>query len=323
MSIFFFIGGFLNLLHIINNMYAMNRLPDDITIDFFKFIFKIFLPEFFKEVIIAHWLSIFIILILLILILKIKSEDKFLYLSFPISIFSSFILSFISLVFCGNNTFYEPGKFWFSHHNIQIFYDKGLIAIILFLLGIIYMHYYSNRKKLFCICISTLCIISLINIPNSIITYINRFNLYKIERMATYKTEKMYLYYTYKHMQPILPISTLSYPNIASSYDINIYYEDIDKIDKYYSHYFFPDEELDPNILEQIKNIDFSDAAYSNVFIKNIHKITNEHPYKFTDDELAYKYYYEAGGKFSEDELKSLNFNNLLNKDFVLGNLKP
>ena len=320
--IIYSIGAILSIRGMLNSNIA-NFIDNNQNSSFFIYWFvmlKKFIPQYANEIIVRHWQSLTTILILFILIVKSNIENKKQYLAYALCILLSVHLFMFSLISGGTDTFYEKGKFWISHNDLQLFYNMTLILICLYLFGI-YYNYIKDNKKLF----YTVTIIALILVGISLKDFKSTFDFvirnYKEEkeaRVSAYKAEKMYLFYCYNNLQPILPVSVLSHSKIGSAYWVGI--QSDGNIFSEYEIIENNNDEKIKEIIDKIKQIDFTGVAYYTNYIPSIYKLkeTELKPYKFVEDDIAYEYFYNSGGIFTEKEIKNTNYNNLLNKDFVL-----
>lgn len=285
-----------------------------------------FLPQFMHACILQHRISI-AVLLLLFTVLCIKFNKNLKFIFYPTFVTVGVFGFFLMLFFGGIEKYYEAGKYWIWHNDLQTNLTVILIAINFALWG--FLKTKTGDYKLFNTLMAIFILSAFFTLPNLTNVYAQNKKSSKFDKKQMYIAEKMYLLYAYNKETAILPISTLK-GNIASTFYLLTYYSlDKEKENDFSSVWLLENENYDNqneyNAAEQkTKTLTFSQTWFRTVYIPKIYNISEDEcvNYKFDDDNTAIKKYNEKGGIFTEEELKDLNFTKLKDKDFVLNKKK-
>lgn len=205
-----------------------------------------------------------------------------------LSFLSGLLIFFYMLVILGKS-YYIEGNYWLIHSDLHIILDTLLCAFIFALLNKIVEYKLINDFR-----------IGVMFYALSLILFMNNYNFYSrilneeilIWRLNAYKTEKIIKIANINNKPAYIDEKLLEIP---------------------YFWYLLSLTE-DNKIGSLCKNSPF--IAYLNGFEKEENKIKNG--FIFSNETTVNKEFAENGGIFTAEELKNPNFNNLLNKDFLL-----
>ena len=274
-----------------------------------------FLPQYFSATIGTRPILITIIVILSALILRRNSNgDR----NTALTVWAmavGLLGFFFSLIIGGDTTFYEQGKFWVWHHDLQLYLLIHLIAIFLLLYGK-FVEKLPSKARFGLTTLFVLIAIFNVTTPKTFAqTYKETINTFKTEQYYAYKTEKMYLFYMTKNQHAYLPISVLRQNNISSNFWNGIDNRDeIEIFDKYKTSTNQAEQE---DLKNKIEKITFEKSFFRRLYIASIYKKDYEKipQYSFSDDKDAYEKYIDNGGNLSYLEDNTINFNKLLKVD--------
>lgn len=264
------------------NQYIVNLIADipKFTIDYIKYIF------------IKHWfLHILFILQIIILLInknteyeKIKSET----IKLTVCFYFGVLVFFASLIGLGRN-YYTQGEFWIIHNDIHIMYN-----IILCCFNFILYNLITNLKIIKENIFNILFLVLTIFLTNKTYNFYNTALNREIKPILVnaYKTEKTILLANLKNKTAYL--------------NNEILYTSF----RYWGYYVTPFEK-DENTLYYTSS--FTNFMNQFDFTKKI-----ENTFMFTDKDTAEKEFKANGGVFTDEELKNLDFNKLLDEDFLL-----
>lgn len=291
----------------------------------FSNFYNLFLPQFLQACVFKHYLFVFLFAILFASILFIApKKEKILFYSccLSVGVFGFFMILF----FGGMENFYEKGKFWIWHADLQNTLTIILLAIDIALWG--FLAIITKYKKVFRAIAFVLLCTTILIFPD----ICDNYRFLKEEASAAkkqmYMSEKMYLFYTYKKEMALLPLSSLKH-YIASTFYLNNYYPEDDEEIIYTDEYRnidileipnFEDRELYAKSEETAKSTVFKNTWFRTVYTRKIYNILKENSvyYMFADDDVALKKFYQNGGTFTVEELQKLDFTKLMDKNFVL-----
>ena len=212
----------------------------------------------------------------------------------PILLQFSIMTVMFSLYLCGKTGHNE--NFFLLHANVAFIYKMLLLYPLLMYTG----YFLRNLSRQFNkkVILTILIIINITGIFNYIKENIKHITLeYKYKRdmvinikKETYKMEKILRFYYLKDMIPYIPTYMRSIPNqgYAFSY-VNIH--------------------DNPNCYNDQTTISYFPRIYKDTKSKQL-------GYCYCDN--AIEKFYDAGGVFTEEELNNIEFQRLLDKDFVL-----
>lgn len=280
-----------------------------------------FLPQFTQACILQHRISI-VVLLLLFTVICIKFNKNLKLLFYPIFVTVGVFGFFLILFFGGIENFYEAGKYWIWHKDLQTNLTVILIAINFALWG--FLKTKTGDYKLFNTMMAIFICSSFFALPKITKVYTLNKKTSRIDKKTMYIAEKMYLFYTYNNETAILPISALK-GNIASTFYLLTDIDDLKEENDFSLVWILEnvswDDKNEYNSAEQkAKKILFSQTYFRTVYIPKIYNISEEKcvNYKFDDDNTAMKIFNKKGGIFTDQELQNLNFTKLKDKNFVL-----
>ncbi len=206
------------------------------------------------------------------------------------------ILFFNYILFLSGKTFYDGVSFWIVSLDLKADTIFVLVMIIVLFLSYIFGMFGKKNKIAFAILIAgfVICgypLLYKINLPDILYDRASRYET----KQLMYKAEKIYRFYDLKHNKSAyLPLSAISNKCLFFSFNRN------------------QEKDLDKAV---------GKAKFPSEYYYGIYGVPEEKMIKvrFVEDAKAYKYFYEAGGIFTKEELSNLKFTRLLDKDFVLG----
>ena len=257
--------------------------------------------------VIGIWIAFIVFMILAFYFAHKRNEIKIAVLPFFLQF--SIVLVYCSLVICGR-THYETNEFWLSSTSLKNLYYILIIYGLYMYIGYVIKNIRHNiptikDKKRFingiCIFISAIIITSVSifskEIINSIKNYVvDSYNLTVI-RTRLYEAEKMLRFYYLRGETPYIPS------------EFNVMNESDDVPSAYVWKNEFEDYKKYPCKIK---------ATFSELYYARVYR-DYESPKKgfcFTND--AMDRFTQAGGTFSEKELKELKFSRLFDDNFVL-----
>lgn len=257
--------------------------------------FVAYSKDYIKYVFVNHIFTILLIIIQSIfLIIKTKKDKKVLNTIKLISSFFIGTLCFFLMLKALGRTHYENGQYWTRHEDLHMIFSFMLYTFNLTLLKII-LEFNLISKKI----ISVLLILLFGMFTFSNIRYYKDMLQFKVKpyKQKYYKIEKILKLAQIKDEIALFNIN-----------DVLIY--------QYLWPFFYEVEQIDEyKIYEQSPYI---------ILINKFSEKENETPLKFMfvndeEEKIAFK---KNGGIFTEEELQNIDFNKLLDKDFILNNKK-
>ena len=244
---------------------------------------------------IVYWILFIILFVINVVIAYKKHEIKKLILPFLLQI--SILGTIFSLVFCKET--YYTGGFWLIHNHIRFIFSMLIMYPMLmflsyFLKSLVLKCCNSLDKKKIINHITLIIMVFSLILTGLLIETINGDvyrNFYKkIEnfKVFQYKLEKVFRFYYLKQEVPYLP----GYIN----------YRDIYRFKKPTGEFCF---------IDNYNN--FLQAYYANIY-----KDANVYSMFYCVSDKAMEKFYENGGTFTEEELKSIKFSRLFDENFVL-----
>ena len=248
---------------------------------------------FFDEIV--YWILFIVLFVINVVIAYKKHEIKKLILPFLLQI--SILGTIFSLVFCKET--YYTGGFWLVHNHIRFIFSMLILYPLLMLLSYFIKSFIlkccnSLDKKKIINHITLIIMVLSVSFAGLLIETINGNeyrNFYKkIENFKVfhYKLEKVFRFYYLKKEVPYLP----GYIN----------YRDIYRFKKPTGEFCF---------IDRYNN--FLQAYYANIY-----KDDNVYNLLYCVSDKAIEKFYENGGTFTEEELKSIKFSRLFDENFVL-----
>lgn len=306
----FLIGGLISICGMLYDNHMAVYFDDNFTINLDSIMN--FLPQYFGATIGTRPILITIIVILSALILRRNSNgDR----NTALTVWAmavGLLGFFFSLLIGGDTTFYEQGKFWVWHRDLQLYLLIHLIAIFLLLYGKFVEKLPSKARFGLTTLFVLIAIFNVTTAKTFAQTYKETINTFKTEQYYAYKTEKMYLFYMTKNQHAYLPVSVLRQNNISSNFWNGIDNRDeIEIFDRYKTSTNQAEQE---DLKNKIEKITFEKSFFRRLYIASIYKKDYEKipQYSFSDDKDAYKKYIDNGGNLSNLEDKTINFNKLL-----------
>lgn len=329
-SVCFFIGGIISIATTIP-MDGDRFIENNFVCSLSNF-YNLFLPQFMEACIFKHLFSIVLFLILFTIVLF-KSDKDLKNIFYPLFLVSGIFGFFFMLFFGGTEKFYEIGKFWIWHNDLQIIFKMVLLTVDIVLFGILMK--ITPYKKIISIVMLIIVYLSLFLLPEIIRDYTFIHQRTTTAKPIMYMAEKMYLFYTYNEETAVLPISALKQYN-ASTFYLLSYFEHSEENDILYyknaGYYLvdileienYEDRNKYKAVEETVKKLEFYPHWFRLTYIPKIYNLSVDScvKYRFDDDEKAMKKFYDKGGTFTVEELEQLNFSKLLDKDFVLNKKK-
>lgn len=329
-SVCFFIGGIISIATTIPM--DGDRFIENNFICSLSSFYNLFLPQFMEACIFKHLFSIVLFLILFTILLF-KSDKDLKNIFYPLFFVSGIFGFFFMLFFGGTENFYEVGKFWIWHNDLQIILKMVLMTVDIVLFGILMK--ITPYKKIISIVMLIIVYSSLFLLPEIIRDYTFVYQRTTKAKPIMYMAEKMYLFYTYNKQTAVLPISALKQYNASTFYHLS-YFEHSEENDILYynniGYYLVGILEIENYenkneykvVEEKTKKLEFYPHWFRLTYIPKIYNLPDEScvKYRFDNDEKAMKKFYDKGGTFTVEELEQLNFNKLLDKDFVLNKKK-
>lgn len=295
-EIFYIISAILGLIILIKTG-AFLRKTNNFTfntrfiINFFSD-FAAFSKDFIKYVFVNHIYTFLLIIIQsTFLLIKTKKEEKVINTTkLILSFFIGALCFFMCLKGLGR-THYDQGEYWIRHSDLHMIFSFMLYTFNFALMNLI-LKYNLINKKIFSI---------LLILIFSIFTYLN-VNYYNYMLQNFIKPYK----YKYYKIEKILKLASIKNKIALFSIDDPIY--------QYLWPFFFEFTKTEKNkIYEQSSYI-----YYINQFSKEENKITSKFMFVNNDEEeTAFK---QNGGIFTEEEIQNIDFNKLLDKNFILNN---
>ena len=244
---------------------------------------------------IAYWIIFSVIFIVNIITAYQRQEIKKVIL--PLLLQISILVSVFSLIFCKET--YYTGGFWLVHNHIRFIFSMLILYPLLMLLSYFIKSFIlkccnSLDKKKIINHITLIIMVLSVSFAGLLIETINGNeyrNFYKkIENFKVfhYKLEKVFRFYYLKKEVPYLP----GYIN----------YRDIYRFKKPTGEFCF---------IDRYNN--FLQAYYANIY-----KDDNVYNLLYCVSDKAFEKFYENGGAFTEEELKSIKFSRLFDENFVL-----
>ncbi len=267
-----------------------------------QFVFEWFMTVFINE---YRWIFSFLIVLFTVLIIRLTQKSPNLNGTGDMekkSVLVAFFLLFgatffnFTLIFSGR-TYYDGQSFWLKSIDLKLDTSIIFMASLFLLVGIFLSHEGISKikQKAGRLAFQALVLVLfLIFYGSTKTTIISHFNGYYDSRKLMYQVEKMYVFYSLKNKVALLPETILL--------DHNLKYTYFGLISEQYSQKDYQGERLP-----------FFKTYYefiypSNKFVK----------IRLVNDLIAIEKFSSLGGNFSKQELKDLNFNKLLDKDFVL-----
>jgi len=244
-----------------------------------------FSSDYIKYIFGQHIIE-YVLLILQILVLyfkypgdKVAKSRVVVILSFLLGVY----IFFYMLIGLGR-THYTPGQYWIVHNDLHVIYSIMLCAFNFSLLNLI-IEYKIIRKYIICILLSVIAV--MFSYKN--LEFYNNFIKNEISylRRETYKAEKIIRLANSQNR-----LALISKTLFNNEHFWGLFYSVHDRKENFI---YYTSPYIDT--LNQFEK----DKKLTNGFI-------------FTDEETAMNDFYRNGGYFTEDELKNINFNNLINK---------
>lgn len=209
------------------------------------------------------------------------------------------ILFFNYILFLSGKTFYDGVSFWLVSLDLKADTTFVLVMTIVFLVSYIFGMFSKKNKIAFVALIVgfVLCgypLLFQINLPDILHDRASRYQT----KQLMYKAEKIYRFCDLKHdKSAYLPLSAITNKCLLFSFNRN-QEKDLDKA---------------------VENAKFPSEYYYRIYGVPEEKMIKV---KFVEDSKAYKYFYDAGGTFTKEELSNLKFTKLLENKFVIkGNI--
>ena len=244
---------------------------------------------------IVYWILFIILFVVNIVIAYKKQEIRKLVLPFLLQI--SILGTIFSLIFCKET--YYTGGFWLVHNHIRFIF----LMLIMYPMLMFFSYFvkslilkYNNhfyKKRIINYFVLILVILSIVFMTSLYKTINNNkyryfYNKTTNLRIFNYQLEKIFRFYYLKNEVPYLP----GYIN-----DRDIY-----RFKKPTGEFCF---------IDNYNN--FLQAYYANIY-----KDTNVYNLIYCVSDKAIEKFYENGGTFTEEELKSIKFSRLFDENFVL-----
>lgn len=259
----------------------------------------------FFQMYIADYIIIWVLFIVCAVVAVLLSGRKRYNLKkviFPLIMQFSITVIIFSLILCGK-TYYEEGKFWLAHPNIQALYSIIILygLLMLYSFAARYFSFFIKDKKIItaaAIILFTLAagytIFDIYKKLPSSYCY-NNDGLMAIAKRNNYIAEKIFRFYYLQNKIPVLPIELNNWQNPLPDY--SLWYRDC-KITQ-------------ENCCEEsIFNLNYYPRVYEHENAKTV---------KYCFSKTGWDDYFKQGGKLGTRELKNIRFGNLYDKDFVKG----
>lgn len=220
----------------------------------------------------------------------------------PFFINISVLTVIFSLILCGKTndemsiSLFSNCEYFLSHCNIVFIYK--MIIIYPFILLMSYLIKNNEKSKFILYFILGIMIIYFACMHKNIINKISPF-IHNLPKKEFYIAEKILRYEYLLNETPYLPYS-----------------EELKNMDLGYLR-----DGNENTSCKYYNNNDFLEDIFINQYYPQIYKDFESIKKGYCVSEDAYEKYIEKGGKFSEEELKDIKFQRLLNDDFVKGNI--
>ena len=252
-----------------------------------------FCYDYFKYIIVKHALGLSLIIIQIATI-KIKIEEnenvkRTIHLA--ISFLAGIFIFFFMLKALGR-THYQPGNYWLIHEDLHVIYSMIIFTLNSVLLKIII----ENQ------CIKAFIVNIFLIVSTTILLFFDYQEYSKVinEKIRPHKK----IYY---QIEKILRVASLHKKTALLD---ESYYEDLEL----HPFFFFFDVREKNRIYKNSFCVDLLNQIEKDEDMKIIYG------FMYTDKEKADKDFANNNGMFSEEELQNINFNNLLDKEFLLNN---